>query len=213
MGGLLMLLAYLLLGAGTYLAFAEAPEEAYQGQLYRLIYIHVPCAWMTFLAYTGMAVTSALYLWKRQDRWDRLASSSAEAGLVFNAITLLTGAIWGKPVWGVWWTWDARLTTTLILLFIFLGYMLLRAFSEDPERRARFSAVYALIGFFDIPLIHFSVKWWRTLHQGASFGPGTEGLVGKPIMILVLLNFHAFILLYASWMVRRTASLKKEAAP
>ncbi|MBI2889936.1 MAG: cytochrome c biogenesis protein CcsA [Nitrospirae bacterium] len=203
----LTLLAYLLLFAGTYLAFVEAPREAYQQEFYRLIYFHVPSAWMMMLTYAGLAFFSAMSLWKKRERWDHLAVCSAEAGTVFTAITLFTGAIWGKPVWGVWWTWDARLTTTLILLFIYAGYLLLRAFAADPARRARFAAIYALIGFFDLPLIHFSVQWWRTLHQGPSFGPGTGGLVGEPIRIIVILNFHAFVLLYASWMWRRYRTL------
>lgn len=208
MAGPLTLLTYILLAAGTYLAFAQAPREEFQGELYRLIYVHVPCAWMMAISYAVLAFYSLMTLWKKHEKWDRRAVCAAEAACVFSAITLFTGSIWGKPVWGVWWTWDARLTSTLILFFILLGYLLLRAFTPDPVKRAKYAAVYALLGFIDLPLIHYSVEWWRTLHQGPSFNPATPGLVGKPIRIIVIMNFHGFLLLFISWILRRGATLR-----
>ena len=199
-----------LLGAAAWLGLATTvvlgwrlPPTREQGPYARLIAIHPPLAWAAYLAFGVCAVASALWLWKRTraPRWDRLAVSSAETGVVFCALTLVTGSIWGRPTWGVWWTWDARLTSTALLLALFLGYLALRRVAYDPEARARRSAVAALIAVADVPIVHFSVDWWRTLHQGrslAQISPQSD-LDGSYVSVM-LLGFCAMTLMYA-WLV------------
>src|SRR5215831_6422996 len=167
--GILALLAVLV---GLYLSLFFAPSDALQGDVQRIMYIHVPTAWVAFLAFFVVFVSSLVYLWKRLPEADRLAYASAEIGVLFTALTLIDGSIWGKPTWGTWWTWDARLTTTAMLLVIYVGYLMLRSFVEEPERRARYAAVVGILGAANIPIVHFSVKWWRALHQPATIlGP------------------------------------------
>ncbi|MEK7205499.1 MAG: cytochrome c biogenesis protein CcsA, partial [candidate division NC10 bacterium] len=160
--------AGLLLAVGLYLGLVMVPPDAVQGDVQRIMYLHVPSIVTAYLAFSVVFCTSILYLWKRELRFDAVAVASAEIGVIFTGITLATGTIWGKPTWGVWWTWDARLTLTAILFSIYVGYLMLRSFAEDPRAGARYGAVLAIIGFLDIPLNHFAVYWWRTLHQPSS---------------------------------------------
>lgn len=151
--------------AGVYLlALRYTPVERFQGVPQKIFYVHVPAAWCALLAFSLVGIASALYLWLRDPRLDLFAESSAEAGLVFSLVMLTTGPLWGKPVWGTWWTWDARLTLTLILFFIFLGYRALRSALSDPSERARFSAVVGILGMVLVPFVHLSVYLFRTLH-------------------------------------------------
>ena len=178
------------------------PPDVVQGNLARLLYVHPPIAWVAYLAYGVTSLASALYLWRptRALRWDHIAASSAEVGVVFTALTLVTGSIWGRPAWGVWWTWDARLTTTAILLVLYLGYLALRRIPASPQRRAKRSAIAALIAFVDVPIVHFSVDWWRTLHQGATVASlGTNSKIHGIMAWTLLLGFIAFTLVYV-WM-------------
>jgi heme exporter protein C len=138
------------------------------GHLQKIMYVHVPSAWNAFLAFFVVAIASLHYLWLKRVRSDLLAASAAEVGTVFTALTLVLGSIWGKPTWGVWWTWDPRLTSTAVLLIVFVGYLALRAFADDPDRRARWSAAVGLLGALNVPIVYMSVKWWRTLHQTQS---------------------------------------------
>lgn len=182
------------IGAQGY-AIATSPPDADMGHLQKIMYVHVPAAWMTFLAFFVVLVFSVLYLWRRDENDDLLAASAAEVGAVFNGLTLLLGMIWGRPAWGVWWAWDARLTSTLVLFLIFVGYLALRAFVEDPAQRARWSAAVGAIGAINVPIVYMSVKWWRTLHQPpsspATLDPAyTLGLrINAIAMLLVLIYF------------------------
>lgn len=145
-----------------------SPAEGDMGHLQKIMYVHVPAAWMTFLAFFVVLVFSVKYLWQRRENDDLLAASAAEVGATFNGLTLILGMIWGRPAWGVWWVWDARLTSTLVLFLIFVGYLALRAFTEDAQQRARWSAAVGAIGALNVPIVYMSVKWWRTLHQPPS---------------------------------------------
>jgi heme exporter protein C len=182
------------------------PPTVEQGTYARLIAIHPPLAWAAYLAFGVTAAASALYLWPRTRRrlWDRLAVSSAELGVVFTVLTLATGSIWGRPTWGVWWTWDARLTSTALLLALFLGYLALRGVQADLHTRAKRCAVAALVAVVDVPIVHFSVDWWRTLHQGRSLAQLTpQADLDGSYMAVMLLGFAAMTLCYAWLLVHR----------
>jgi heme exporter protein C len=196
---ILGILALISMLAGSYVGLAVVPADAAQGNVQRLMYVHVPAAWLAFLSFFVVFVMSVLYLIQRDARWDRAAASSAEIGVVFTVVTLLLGMMWGKPTWGVFWTWDPRLTTTAILLAIYVGYLALRSFADDEERRARWSAVVGVIGFANVPIVYMSVTWWRTLHQP----PSSPRSVAPDILWTLMLNLAAFTLVYAFLMVRR----------
>nr|WP_092946583.1 heme ABC transporter permease CcmC [Roseateles sp. YR242] len=154
--------------AGLWLGFMVAPTDHQQGEVYRLIFLHVPAAWMSMLLYLAAALHAGLGLVYRTKSSPLMARALAPTGAVFTVIALWTGAVWGKPTWGTWWVWDARLTSELVLLFLYLGYMALVEAIEDPRRADTAGAVLLLAGVINIPLIYFSVQWWSTLHQGAS---------------------------------------------
>ncbi|MFN0098448.1 MAG: cytochrome c biogenesis protein CcsA [Gemmatimonadaceae bacterium] len=192
-------LAFLLLIAAQVHALLTSVPDRDMGHLQKIMYVHVPAAWTTFLAFFVVAVSSLLVLWRGDERHDLLAASAAEIGAVFNALTLALGMLWGKPTWGVWWTWDARLTSTLVLLLIFVGYLSMRAFLDDPGRRATWSAAVGLLGAINVPIVYMSVKWWRTLHQEQS-SPSTL----DPAYTLGLrLNAIAFLLVLIYFVRRR----------
>ena len=182
-------------------ALVAAPREIIEGEVQRLMYIHVPSAViMQYIAFPLTAFASARFLWKRDIRWDALARGSAVVGVFLCAMVLATGAIWGKPIWGVYWTWDARLTSTLILFLIYSAYLLARSVAGPlDEQAARFAAIFAIIGVADIPIIQMSVRWWRTLHpQPIVFRPN-PALPGE--MLLVLLIGFIAILALATWLI------------
>ncbi len=179
------------------------PFEAVQGPAQKIFYIHAPAAWVAFLAFGLVAIASALYLWLRDERLDRFAESSAEVGVVFTTVVLITGPLWGKPIWGTYWTWDARLTLTLFLWFIYVGYIVLRGAIEDRSMRARYSAVLGILGAFLIPFIHLSVYLFRTLHpMPIVMKPSAPSLPGEMLKTL-LLSFLSFTLLYAAFLRAR----------
>jgi heme exporter protein C len=184
--------------AGVYLlALCCTPIEARQGPAQKIFYLHVPAAWSALLAFSLVGIASLLYLWLRDPRLDRFAASSAEAGVVFSAVMLTTGPIWAKPIWGTWWTWDARLTLTLFLFFLFVGYLALRGALHDPGERARFSAVVGVLGLLLVPFIHLSVYLFRTLHpQPIVLKPSAPSLPPEMLRTL-LLSTAVFLLLYA----------------
>ena len=201
--GALGVLALVACVASAFVGLFVAPPDADQGDLQRLMYVHVPSAWLAYLAFFVVFVCSVQYLRTRRTRWDRVAHASAEIGVLFTALAIALGSIWGKPVWGVWWTWDPRLTTTAILLLIYLGYLSVRRISDSPAQRAKWSAVIGVVGFVDVPIVHLSVTWWRSLHQPPSvLRPGSPTLA--PSMLFALLfAVAAFTLVYAYLMVLR----------
>jgi heme exporter protein C len=180
----------LLLGAGLYFALLDSPPDYQQGETVRIMYVHVPSAWMAMMVYSVMAVASAVGLIWRHPVAELTAQAAAPIGCVFTAICLITGSLWGEPEWGTWWVWDARLTSVLVLFFLYLGYIALVNAFDDPTRGARAGAILALVGFVNVPIIKFSVDWWNTLHQPASvFRAG--GPTIAPSMLLPLLLMAA----------------------
>lgn len=197
-------LAAVSLGVTVWLALWVTPAARVQGTLVRLLYLHPPIAWVALYCAFGLAaLSSLLYLWRRTRSlfWDRVGAAAVEVGVIFTALTLVTGSLWGRPTWGVWWTWTARLTSTALLLVLFLGYLALRRVPASPEVRARRSAVAALVAFVDVPIVTFSVDWWQTLHQqGTVLNPGLTLKVHGSMAWTMALGFVAMTLLFA-WMV------------
>jgi heme exporter protein C len=176
-----------------------APPDDVQGDAQRLMYLHVPAAWVAYLAFGVTSLASVLYLIRRTRSlvWDRVAGASAELGVIFTGLTLILGSLWGRPVWGVWWAWDARLVTTAVLFFLYLGYLALRRVPAAPEVRAKRCAIAALIAFVDVPIVHFSVTWWRTLHQEATvFNPELDAKIHGTMAVALWVGVLAFTLLY-----------------
>ena len=207
-----------LLGCGLWI-FLKLPIEASQGFPQKIMYLHVPSVITTYLAFFVVFIFSIAYLWKRELVFDQIAKASAEVGLVFCALVLLTGAIWGKPTWGTYWVWDARLTTTLLLFLIFMGYFLLRMSVNDRDKEARLASVLGIIGFLDIPIIHKSVEWWRTLHQPSTLFKVESGQASPSISpelyyplvasIIVMLVFYIYLLLLRYQTEERTDRLNQ----
>jgi heme exporter protein C len=188
------------LAVALWMALFYAPREMMMGDAQRIFYFHVPSAWIGFLAFFFVFAASLLFLRTCERRWDALAMASAEIGIVFTTLVLLTGPLWAKVVWGVFWVWDARLTTTLILWLIYVGYLMLRS-TADGERRSRFAAVLGVIGFLDVPLIYLSVSWWRTIHPGyvATEPGGLAPQMAQTLMVALV----SFTLLFALLLVAR----------
>ena len=186
-------LAAALAMAGLYVGFVLAPTDAQQGEVYRVIFIHVPAAWMSMFLYVVMAGYCALGLAFNTRLSAMMASALAPTGAMFTFVALWTGALWGKPTWGTWWAWDARMTSELVLLFLYLGFIALHAAIEEPRRADRAAAVLALVGVVNIPIIYYSVKWWNTLHQGASVS-----LTAAPKMAQIML-WGMLVMALAAW--------------
>jgi heme exporter protein C len=189
-------------GLTVWLGLWVTPPDKFMGNLVRLIYLHPPVAWVAFLAFGVTALASALYLWKRTRSmlWDRIAGASGEVGVVFTGLTLVSGSIWGRPTWGVWWTWDPLLTTTALLFLLYIGYLVLRNSIVDPTLRAKRSAIAALVAVVDVPIVHFSVLWWRSLHQPPTvLNPTLSPEIHGQMAWTLLLGFVSFTLVYV-WM-------------
>ena len=185
------------------LAVLYTPVEVRQGLAQKIFYVHVPAAWSALLAFSLVGLASALYLWLHDPRLDRFAAASAEVGVAFSAVMLTSGPIWAKPIWGTWWTWDARLTLTLFLFFLFVGYLSLRAAVHDPGERARFSAVVGILGMLLVPFIHLSVYLFRTLHpQPIVLKPSAPSLPPEMLRTL-LVSTVVFTLLYLGFVTTR----------
>jgi heme exporter protein C len=191
----------LLIGSGLYFALFVSPADYQQGQTVRIMYVHVPSAWLGMVGYSTIALASAVGLIWKHPLADLVAKAAAPIGASFTFLCLATGSLWGKPMWGTWWAWDARLTSMLILLFLYLGYMALQSAFDDPARGARAAAILALAGFINVPVIKFSVDWWKTLHQPASLmkmsGPALDPAMLTPLLLMVagFTCFFAMVLL------------------
>lgn len=183
-----------------WLAFFYAPTDAVEGQPQRIFYVHVPVSWIGMLAFVIMAGAGVVYLKTKDERWDWVARAAAEIGTLFITLALITGSIWGRTTWGTWWTWDARLTTTLILWFIYIGYLMLRNYMGRTPASARAGAVMALICVVDVPIIYESVNWWRTLHPSAEVG--VAGALPPSVVLTLMISLTVFTTLYALLMIQ-----------
>jgi len=194
-------IAAVLTVVGLYIGFFVAPTDATQGESYRIIFIHVPAAWMSMLIYLAMAFWAGVGLAFNTRLSHMMAAALAPTGAMFTFLALWTGALWGKPTWGTWWVWDARLTSELLLLFLYFGFMALRAAIDEPRRADKASAVLALVGVINIPIIYFSVQWWNTLHQGASVS-----LKSAPTMAMTMFA-GMMVMVFACWAYAIATSL------
>lgn len=200
--------AALLLGMGLFLALFHSPADYQQGESVRIMYVHVPAAWMALFCYTIMAGASAWGFIAKHPLADVAAKETAPIGAVFTALALLTGSLWGKPMWGTWWVWDARLTSVLILFFLYMGYLAVWSAIDDPIKAGRAAAILALAGFVNVPVIHFSVEWWNTLHQPASvFRLGGPTIAPAMLWPLLLMTIGAMALFVALLMIRMQTEL------
>lgn len=189
------------------------PPDAVQGDVGRIMYVHVPAAWLAYVSFIVTLVGSAAYLLTRKLRWDRLAVSSAEIGVYFTGLTIALGMIWAKPIWGVWWTWDARLVLTAIMFFVYLGYLALRRTMTDPVVRAKRSAVFGVLAVVQIPIVHFSVEWWRSLHQPATIiRPDASPQIDPPLFFALMMGVVAFTVAYAALLSWRMDLARTEEA-
>ena len=196
--------------AGLVMGFLVAPRDAAQGNVQRIMYVHVPSVLVAYLAFAVVLIASIVYLTTRREAADRIGHASAEVGVLFTGITIASGAIWGKPTWGTWWTWDARLTSVAVLFVMYLGYLLVRGMVDDRERAARYSAVVGIVAALDVPLVHFSVYWWRTLHQPPTMlKPGPSTMPGV-FAAALLVNLVAFTLVYVYLVAKRVRLLRRE---
>ena len=209
-------LALLFLAGAQVMAVLGSPADASMGHLQKIMYVHVPSAWVGMLAFFVVFALSITYLATKRVHYDLLAAAVTEVGIVMTALTLALGAIWGRPTWGVWWTWDPRLTATAIMLLIYVGYLVLRGFAEDEERRARWSAAVGIIAFLNVPVVFWSVKWWRSLHQPQSTRESMSGTYWNWLWInavaLLLVGVYFVALRYRAARVERAAELKLESA-
>ena len=182
--------------ATMYGALLWAPRESTMGDIQRIFYVHVPSAWTAFLAFFCVFLGGVAYLFTKNLQWDRIALACAEIGTIFCTIVLITGPIWAKPVWGIWWTWDARLTSTLLLWLMYVIYLLLRDFLDEPARRATLSAVFGIFAFVDVPIVYFSIRLWRTQHPQPVLGGGEGSGLDPAMLKVLLLSWGAFSILF-----------------
>ncbi len=186
--------------ASIWLIFFYAPMDAIEQDAQRIFYIHVPSAWIGMLAFTITAIAGIVYLVRSDERWDWLARASAEIGAVFLSIALVTGSLWGKPIWGTWWTWDPKLTATLVLWFMFIAYLMLRSYMGRTHAGARAGAVLAIVGVIDVPIIYEATTWWRTLHPSAEIGQ--QGALPSSVVLTVMVALVTFTLLYSLLLIQ-----------
>ncbi|HYL61592.1 MAG TPA: cytochrome c biogenesis protein CcsA [Candidatus Methylomirabilis sp.] len=200
-------LVFVLLGAMAYAAFFIAPTDAKQGLIYRILYLHVSSAWTGLTAFLISFAANLLYVWRRQARWDWLGVSAVEVGVAYTSVMLVTGPIWAHPVWGIWWTWDARLTSTFVMWLLYISYLLLRTLIEEPDRRALLSALYGIFAFLDVPLVFGSIRWWRTQHP-QPIVMGGEGSGLDPLMYKVLMFSWLAMLALMTLLIRQRYRLE-----
>lgn len=190
---ILSALSFLLMAASLCLTFLYAPVEESMGMMQKIFYVHVPVSWIAFLAFFVVFLSSVLYIWKRDEKWDRLANSSAELGFIFTILALVSGSIWARVIWGVWWTWDARLTTTLVLWFIYLAYFIVRLFSTEEAQAPRLASIIGVVGFIDVPICGLAIVLWRTHHPHPLVFE--HGLTSE-MLITLLVSVCAFTSVY-----------------
>ncbi len=195
-------LALVLVMAALVAAFIIAPTEVEMGDVQRIFYFHVASAWTAFLAFFVVLVGSVAYLRTKSASWDTVAASAAEIGIVFTSVTLISGSIWARSAWGTWWTWEPRLTTTLMLWLIYVSYLVLRAMVEEPDRRAAFSAVFGIIGFVDVPIVFMSIRWWRTMHPQVVSSGGFD--MESTMLFAMFLSMIAFTIVFVHVLLLRT---------
>jgi heme exporter protein C len=179
-----------------YMVFIWVPNEKTMGIVQRIFYFHVPSAWVAFLAFGMVFFASIMYLIRRDDKWDIMAANAAELGIIFCSIVLVTGPIWAKPVWGIWWTWDPRLTLTLVLWLIYVAYTMLRVYVQDESKRARLCAVVGIIGFLDVPLVYMSIRWWRTQHPSPVIAGGDKSGLAPEMFLTLMICLLTFTVLF-----------------
>ena len=199
--------AAVLIGVGTYGGLVLAPADYQQGDAFRIIYVHVPSAWLSLLVYTTMAVAGGVALIWRMKLAELFVVAAAPIGAAFTALALVTGMLWGEPMWGTYWVWDARLTSELVLLFLYLGVIALNGAFEDPRRGARAAAVLALIGVVNVPIIHYSVEWWNSLHQGATVTKFDSPSISMDMLWPLLVNALGFTFYYCAMQCMRMRAL------
>jgi len=204
--GILGILTFIVMMVNLYLIFIWVPEEKTLGLVQKIFYFHVGTAWVAFFAFFIVFVYSILYLKAHNSKWDRIAAASAEIGTVFTTVVLITGPIWAKSSWNTWWTWEPRLTTSLILWFIYLAYILVRDSSTEYEKKARLSAVFGIIGFIDVPIVFFSVRWWSISHPTLFAGGGMN--LAPEMLITLLVSVASFTLLYIFYLEKTVAIFK-----
>ncbi|GAB6171481.1 cytochrome c biogenesis protein CcsA [Paradesulfitobacterium aromaticivorans] len=204
---LLSWLTFFSVWIALYLALVYAPTEKTMGDIQRIFYFHVASAWLGMFAFLVVFVASILYLITKEFKWDIFANTSAEIGVVFTTIVLITGPLWARPIWQTWWSWDPRLTTTLIMWFLYLAYGRIRKAIPDEEKRARYAAIYGILAFIDVPIVFFAIRWWRTMHPGALISSSGIGLAPdmKPAFFLSLISFTLlyFYLMSKSYRIER----------
>src|SRR5216684_884637 len=206
------LLALALMLTALFMVFVWVPTEADQGIVQRIFYFHVACAWVAFAAFGLVAICGVFYLWLKDQIWDDLGYAAAETGMVFCTLVLITGSLWAKPIWGAWWTWDSRLTTTLILWLLYGGYLMLRAMGDDTPQIARFGAVIGIVAAADVPVVIVSVRLWRTIHPAVLITrQGAHGLEDPRMVATLLVSLAAFTVLFLWLMMLRVALLQESA--
>ena len=210
--GALFVAAATMMAITLYLVFLYAPTDANLGVSQRILYYHVPVAILGLFSIVVVAVASAAHLITRREEWDSLAYSAAEVGLLLTTLGIVTGAMWAKPTWGIWWTWDPKLTLTLVLWFIYVGYLMLRAYGPKGSQGARYGAVVAIIGAIDAPIVYYAAELWRTTHPTLVIGPAAEsGGMDSSMAMVLLASMVAFALLYVYVLVERYALRRSEA--
>ena len=205
---LLIGLSFISMMAALYMVFIYVPTDKHTGVVQRIFYFHVPLAWVGFLAFFVVFICSILYLWKRSAKLDTIAHASAQVGIVFTSLVLITGSIWAKSVWGIWWTWDARLTGTLVLWFTYIAYLLVRNYAVEESQGARLCAVLGIVGFIDVPIVALAINLWRTQHPTAII---FEGGLAPSMLLTLLVCIFAFTVLYLLLVLRSVSLINTEA--
>ncbi len=208
---MVLVLAGLLMLADLFLMLMVAPTDSVLGQVQRIFYFHVPIAVMSFLAFFVVFLASVVFLVRRSPFWDRLAHASAEVGVVFVTLALITGVIWARPIWNTWWTWEPRLTTTLILWLIYVAYLMIRSYAPSRRQGQIYSAVVGIVGFVDVPIVYYSVIWWRSIHPSPVVGPlGGDGALNSTMLAVLLFSFVTFLVFFAYLVAERMAIIESE---